>query len=87
MRPSVRFGNVAPTCVFSGVLSSLNRVSRNGRNSDTFGSATQLRRERRQVVGEPLDDGDHRPAAVRLVLIAALVKPLALVVAFERTEK
>ena len=28
MRPSARLGNVAPTWVFSGVLSSLNRVSR-----------------------------------------------------------
>ena len=88
MRPSARLGNVAPMCVLSGVLSSLNRVSRYGRSSETFGSATISGANDAEVLGQTLDHFDHRPAAVQLVLILALVEPLALLaVAFERAEK
>ena len=73
--------------VFIGVLSSLKRVSRNCRNSDTFGIGEHLRSERAKILRQPLDDRRHRLPAVLLVLIAAFVKPLALVVALERTEE
>jgi hypothetical protein len=48
-----------------------------------LGIGDEIRRERRQVAGEPLDDGDHRSAAVRLVLTFTFVKPFAVVVALQ----
>ena len=51
---------------------------------DGFGLATRSGANARKSIGQPLDDGDHRRADVRLVLVAVRVEPLAAVVPLER---
>ena len=60
MRPSARFGNVAPRCDFNGVLSSLNRVSRNWRSKHTFGSASISGANERKSSASRSTIADHR---------------------------
>ena len=47
----------------------------------------QVWRKALELVTEAFDDGHHRHAEQLLVVVAALVEPLAAVVALERTQK
>ena len=59
----------------------INPVERHTRIRDELG------RERRQVIRQASEQLDHRSADVLLVLLLAAPKPVAVVVAFQRTQK
>lgn len=47
----------------------------------------EVRRERRKIAGEPIEQLDHRPANVPRVVLFPVAEPLAVVVALERPEE